>query len=62
LPRPGPALQVLRCSLGDIYTLDKQKLSGKGVVAGSNFRVVPLEEAQYRWLHSCLRGRRLHKP
>jgi hypothetical protein len=49
-PRPAAcrAAQVLRCSLGDIYTLDRQKLSGKGVVAGSNFRVAPLEEAQYR--------------
>ncbi|KXZ46758.1 hypothetical protein GPECTOR_41g723 [Gonium pectorale] len=36
-------------SLGDIYTLDGGKLSGRGVVAGSGFRVVPLDDAAVRF-------------
>lgn len=35
--------------MGDVYTLDKGKLSGRGVVAGSNWRVPPIEEAAIRF-------------
>lgn len=41
--------QVLRTSMADIFTLDHQKLSGRGVVVGSSFRVLPLEEAHFRF-------------
>ncbi|PNH02580.1 Structural maintenance of chromosomes flexible hinge domain-containing protein 1 [Tetrabaena socialis] len=35
--------------LGDVLSLDGGKLSGRGVVMGSSFRVVPVEEAQTRF-------------
>jgi hypothetical protein len=35
--------------MSDAYTLDGQKISGRGVVSGSFFRVVPLDEAQLRF-------------
>eukprot|EP00798_Chlamydomonas_sp_ICE-L_P006659 gene6659-3323_t len=41
--------QGLRYSLGDIYTLDHQKLSGRGVVVGSGFRVLGIQEAPLRF-------------
>ncbi|GLC56261.1 hypothetical protein PLESTB_001085700 [Pleodorina starrii] len=43
-------VQALGCAgLGDIYTLDGGKLSGRGVVVGSGFRVVALEDAVVRF-------------
>ncbi|GLI61005.1 hypothetical protein VaNZ11_003267, partial [Volvox africanus] len=43
-------VQALGCAgLGDIYTLDGGKLSGRGVVVGSGFRVVALEDAAVRF-------------
>lgn len=40
---------MLRTSLSDIFTLDGQKLSGRGVVVGSSFRVPRLEETHFRF-------------
>lgn len=42
-------LQSLGTAMGDVYTLDGGKLSGRGVVVGSGFRVLPLEEAPVRF-------------
>ncbi|EFJ52379.1 hypothetical protein VOLCADRAFT_86759 [Volvox carteri f. nagariensis] len=43
-------VQALGCAgLGDIYTLDGGKLSGRGVVVGSGFRVAALEDAVVRF-------------
>ncbi|KAG2443092.1 hypothetical protein HYH02_009506 [Chlamydomonas schloesseri] len=42
-------LQSLGTSMGDVYTLDGGKLSGRGVVVGSGFRVLPLEDAPVRF-------------
>ncbi|GBF97420.1 hypothetical protein Rsub_09586 [Raphidocelis subcapitata] len=41
--------QVLRSSMADVFTLDGQKISGRGVVVGSSFRVPPLEETHFRF-------------
>ncbi|KAI8466921.1 MAG: hypothetical protein J3K34DRAFT_524164 [Monoraphidium minutum] len=41
--------QVLRTNLSDIFTLDGQKISGRGVVVGSSFRVTPLADALFRF-------------
>jgi hypothetical protein len=54
-PPPPRCLLQLRCSCADIYTLDGGKLSGKGVVSGSGFRVAPMEELNYRWV-VCVGG------
>jgi hypothetical protein len=40
---------ALRASVPDIITLCGGKLSGRGVVMGSSFRVVPVAEAAYRF-------------
>lgn len=39
----------LKTSTADIVTLDGSKLSGRGVVVGSNFRVCPIQEAPFRF-------------
>lgn len=43
------AIKALRASVPDIVTLDGGKLSGRGVVLGSGFRVCKIEEAQCRF-------------
>jgi len=41
--------QVLRSSMADLFTLDGQKISGRGVVVGSSFRVPALGETAFRF-------------
>eukprot|EP00775_Hariotina_reticulata_P002831 gene2831-3124_t len=41
-------IKELRGSVGDIVTLDKGKLSGRGVVLGSTFKVCGIDEAPFR--------------
>lgn len=43
------AIKALRASVPDIVTLCGGKLSGRGVVVGSGFRVCSIEEAQCRF-------------
>ena len=45
----GLAEQVLHVNCPDILTLDRRRLTGKGIVSGSSFRVPPLAEAAYRF-------------
>ncbi|KAF8056436.1 SMCHD1 [Scenedesmus sp. PABB004] len=42
-------VQTLRGTTADIVTLDEGKLSGRGVVVGSNFRVLPVSDAPFRF-------------
>jgi hypothetical protein len=42
-------IKDLRGSVGDIVTLDKGKLSGRGVVLGSTFKVCGIDEAPFRF-------------
>ena len=41
--------QVLKSSLPDLITLDGSRISSKGIVAGSSFRVLPWREATVCW-------------
>ena len=41
--------QVLKSSLPDLITLDGSRISSKGIVAGSSFRVPPWWEATICW-------------
>ena len=41
--------QVLKSSLPDLITLDGSRISSKGIVAGSSFRVPPWREATICW-------------
>lgn len=41
--------KTLRGSLADIVTLCGNKLSGRGVVLGSGFKVMPIEQAPCRF-------------
>lgn len=43
------AIKVLKASVPDIVTLDGGKLSGRGVVLGSGFRVCNIEDAMCRF-------------
>lgn len=43
------AIKALRASVPDIVTLDGGKLSGRGVVVGSGFRVCSIEDAMCRF-------------
>jgi hypothetical protein len=42
-------VNTLKTSTADIVTLDGNKLSGRGVVVGSNFRVCSIQEAPFRF-------------
>jgi hypothetical protein len=42
-------VNTLKTSTADIVTLDDNKLSGRGVVVGSNFRVCSIQEAPFRF-------------
>lgn len=42
-------VQVLKSSLPDLITLDGSRISSKGIVAGSSFRVPPWREATICW-------------
>lgn len=42
-------MQVLKQGVPDILTLDLKRISSKGVISGSNFRVPPLADATIRF-------------
>ena len=42
-------VQVLKSSLPDLIMLDGSRISSKGIVAGSSFRVPPWREATICW-------------
>lgn len=52
--------QTLKGSPADIVTLCGNKLSGRGVVLGSGFRVVPVEQAACRF-GTIPRGQQVRK-
>ncbi|KAK9820414.1 hypothetical protein WJX72_010046 [[Myrmecia] bisecta] len=41
--------QVLKAGTGDIFTLCGHKISGRGIIGGSGFKVPPLDELQHRF-------------